>query len=49
LNGDAQEFGGSGQGNLGGAEALPVPFHGRSYSLNLTVPPLAALYLKCES
>jgi len=49
LNSDAQEFGGSGQGNLGGVEASPVPFHGRYYSLNLTVPPLAALYLKCES
>jgi 1,4-alpha-glucan branching enzyme len=48
LNSDAQEYGGSGQGNLGGLEAAPIPFHGRSYSLNLTLPPLAVLLLKRE-
>jgi len=49
LNTDATEYGGSGVGNLGGVKAMPVPFHGRSYSLNLTLPPLAALFLKCEA
>ena len=39
LNSDAKEYGGSGHGNLGGMEASPVPFHGRPYSLNLTLPP----------
>ncbi len=48
LNSDACEHGGSGQGNLGGVEATPVPFHGRPYSLNLTLPPLGAVFLKSE-
>ncbi|MCJ7829839.1 MAG: 1,4-alpha-glucan branching protein GlgB [Desulfobacterales bacterium] len=46
LNSDARDYGGSGQGNLGGAEAAPVPFHGRPYSINLVLPPLAAVFLK---
>jgi 1,4-alpha-glucan branching enzyme len=46
LNSDAALYGGSGQGNLGGVEASPVALHGRPYSLTLTVPPLAVLFLK---
>jgi 1,4-alpha-glucan branching enzyme len=46
LNSDAQFYGGSGMGNMGGTEALPEPKHGRPYSLRLTLPPLAALFLK---
>ena len=42
LNSDAQEYGGSGQGNLGGVEAAPTGSHGRYYSLQLTLPPLSA-------
>jgi 1,4-alpha-glucan branching enzyme len=45
LNTDAPAFGGSGQGNLGGVEAAPVPSHGRPFSLNLTLPPLSAIFL----
>ncbi|MBI5968167.1 MAG: 1,4-alpha-glucan branching protein GlgB [Deltaproteobacteria bacterium] len=48
LNSDAQEYGGSGYGNLGGLEAAPVPVHGRPYSLNLTLPPLSAVFFKNE-
>jgi 1,4-alpha-glucan branching enzyme len=48
LNSDAQEYGGSGQGNLGGVEAEPVPYHGRQHSLKLTLPPLAVLFLTSE-
>jgi 1,4-alpha-glucan branching enzyme len=48
VNTDAKEFGGSGQGNLGGIDATPVPHHGRPHSLNLTLPPLAAVFLKRE-
>lgn len=48
LNSDAQEFAGSGVGNLGGVQAEPIPTHGRPYSLNLTLPPLAALFLKAN-
>jgi 1,4-alpha-glucan branching enzyme len=47
LNSDAHEYGGSGCGNAGGVEAAPVPWHGRHHSLNLTLPPLAALFFKC--
>ena len=33
-------------GNRGRAVALPVPSHGRSHSLSLTLPPLAAVFFK---
>jgi 1,4-alpha-glucan branching enzyme len=46
LNGDAKEYGGSGHGNMGGVEASPISCHGRPYSLNLVVPPLAAVFFK---
>jgi 1,4-alpha-glucan branching enzyme len=46
LNSDATHYGGSGWGNLGGVEAVPVPLHGRGHSLTLTLPPLAALFFK---
>lgn len=46
LNSDAAAYGGSGQGNMGGIEAAPIPAHGRSHSLMLTLPPLAVAYFK---
>ena len=48
LNSDSQEYGGSGLGNLGGADAFSTPFHGRPNSLKLTLPPLGAVFLKSE-
>ncbi|MFW6031215.1 MAG: alpha amylase C-terminal domain-containing protein, partial [Myxococcota bacterium] len=42
------ELGGSGVGNLGRVEVTPVPCHGRLFSVNLTLPPLGALFLKHE-
>jgi 1,4-alpha-glucan branching enzyme len=45
LNSDALIYGGAGWGNLGGVEAAPVRSHGRPFSLSLTLPPLAALFL----
>ncbi len=48
LNSDAADYGGSGQGNLGGVQAAPFPFHGRPASLTLTLPPLGAVFLKCR-
>ena len=48
LNSDAPLYGGSGQGNLGGVEAAPIPLHGRRWSVNLTLPPLAAVFLVNE-
>jgi 1,4-alpha-glucan branching enzyme len=46
LNSDARDYGGSGQGSLGGLEATPIPFHGMPYSLNLILPPLATVFFK---
>jgi 1,4-alpha-glucan branching enzyme len=48
LNTDAPIYGGSGHGNLGGVESTPVPYHGRLSSLNVTLPPLGALFLKYQ-
>ena len=31
---------------MGGMEAAPIPYHGRPYSLNLTLPPLALCIFK---
>jgi 1,4-alpha-glucan branching enzyme len=49
LNSDAKEYGGSGMGNLGGVEAEAVPLHGRPFSVRLTLPPLAVVFLKKDS
>ncbi len=46
LNSDARIYGGSGYGNIGGCESVPVPCHGFMWSLNLTLPPLAIMFLK---
>ncbi len=48
LNSDAKEYGGTGIGNLGGVHAEATEAHGRPYSLRLTLPPLGALFLKCQ-
>ena len=49
LNSDAMDYGGSGHGNLGGLEAAPIPCHGRSHSLTLTLPPLGVVFFKAVS
>ncbi|MBB2966166.1 1,4-alpha-glucan branching protein GlgB [Leifsonia aquatica] len=46
LNTDADAFGGSGVGNLGGVTAADEPWMGRPASAVLTLPPLGALWLK---
>ena len=46
INTDAVEFGGSGVGNYGAVEAHDEPFQGRPASVELTLPPLAGLWLK---
>jgi 1,4-alpha-glucan branching enzyme len=48
LNTDATGYGGSGKGNLGGVETLPMSVHGRPRTLSLTLPPLSCLFLKSE-
>jgi 1,4-alpha-glucan branching enzyme len=46
LNTDAAVYGGSNVGNAGGQQASDQPAQGRPHSLVLTLPPLAAVYLK---
>ncbi|RMH31504.1 MAG: 1,4-alpha-glucan branching protein GlgB [Nitrospirae bacterium] len=46
LNSDAECYGGSNLGNLGGVQAEPVPWHGQPYSLRIMLPPLAVLLFK---
>jgi 1,4-alpha-glucan branching enzyme len=46
LNTDAEEFGGSGVGNYGSVTAVDEPWAGRPASADLTLPPLAGLWLK---
>jgi len=46
LNSDGADYAGSNMGNGGGVMAEQVPAHGRPFSVTLTLPPLAALFLK---
>jgi 1,4-alpha-glucan branching enzyme len=48
LNTDAVQFGGSGIGNYGGVQTVPIPLHGRLYSLTLTLPPLGVVFLRWD-
>ncbi len=45
LNTDSGYYGGTDTGNLGGVEAEPVPWHGQPVSAEVTLPPLAAIWL----
>ena len=49
LNTDAQEYGGSGWGNLGAVQSAPVSANGRVESVNLTLPPLSTIVLRWEA
>jgi len=46
LNSDAEIYGGSGHGNLGGVETVSRAVHGRPFSLSIMLPPLAAVVFK---
>ena len=46
LNSDADIYGGSNVGNLGGVMTEDQPWMGRPHSLSLTLPPLGALLLR---
>jgi 1,4-alpha-glucan branching enzyme len=48
VNSDGKEYAGSGIGNGGGVMAEPKKQHGRPFSLELTLPPLAAVFFKPE-
>jgi 1,4-alpha-glucan branching enzyme len=49
INTDARDYGGSGWGNLGGVESVPVASHGRVESVNLSLPPLSTIVLRWEA
>ena len=48
LNSNAKEYGGEGSGNFGGKLADTIQYNGRKYSLSLTLPPLAVIFLKYD-
>ncbi len=48
FNSDASAYGGSGVGNLGAVNSEQIGAHGREHSLNLNLPPLAALILQLD-
>jgi 1,4-alpha-glucan branching enzyme len=48
LNTDSELYGGSNMGNLGAVEADPVPWGGEGHSAEITLPPLAVLWLTPE-
>ncbi len=49
LNSDAEPYGGSGQGNLGGVQTEPEPWEGAAHTLQLTAPPLGIVVLEHEA
>ena len=48
LNTDAEGYGGSGVGNLGGIEAVEQPWHGQPFSATLAAPPLGTVWFVNE-
>ncbi len=48
LNSDSEVYGGSNIGNLGLRETQVIPSHGRPFSLELNIPPLAILMLTLD-
>ncbi|HEX8446384.1 MAG TPA: 1,4-alpha-glucan branching protein GlgB [Sphingomonas sp.] len=48
LNSDAAGYGGGNLGNAGVVRTVPVPAHGHPASIELTLPPLAAIFLRHE-
>src|SRR5574341_1070020 len=48
LNSDSAHYGGSNLGNAGGLPADEISWQGQPYSILLTLPPLAVVFLKLE-
>ncbi|WP_408956354.1 1,4-alpha-glucan branching protein GlgB [Natroniella sp. ANB-PHB2] len=46
LNTNAEIYGGTNLGNLGGVYSEPIAWHGREHSIEITLPPLTGLYFK---
>jgi 1,4-alpha-glucan branching enzyme len=49
INTDSTFYGGSDMGNLGAVEPEPIGWHGQPFSAEVTLPPLAAVWLVPES
>ena len=47
LNTDATVYGGSGMGNFGTVSARAEPYGGRPFCADVSLPPLATLFLVC--
>ena len=48
FNSDSEYYGGTNVGNFPGVQAEAIPCHGRPYSMNLKLPPLAAMVFRPE-
>ena len=48
FNSDAKIYGGTGRGNFGGVNAIPIPLHGRDYSITVNIPPLGAVFFRWD-
>jgi 1,4-alpha-glucan branching enzyme len=46
FNSDSSHYGGSNVGNAGSVQAMNIAAHGQNASLDLTLPPLATIYLR---
>jgi 1,4-alpha-glucan branching enzyme len=49
VNTDASEWGGSGIGNFGAVHTDDQAWHGRPWSVSMTLPPLSVLWLSQRS
>ena len=49
INTDSTFYGGTDMGNLGGVAPEPIPWHGQPVSAEVTLPPLAAVWLVPET
>jgi len=48
MNTDAEKYGGTNFGNLGGVHAEAIPWNNKPYSILLHMPALGVLYFKHE-
>lgn len=48
FNSDSEYYGGTNVGNFPGVQAEAIPCHGRPFSMNLKLPPLAAMVFRPE-
>jgi 1,4-alpha-glucan branching enzyme len=48
LNTDAEVYGGSNVGNMGGAQSEHIPWQGREHSVQIELPPLAVVGFALE-